>query len=100
MFHKWFPKDVLPADYFQSFIKHESEILQKNILDLAKVWDSKLVKLRQDMNVHSILKKINEKAENAEVQQSFEAHQQRIQQIEYTFVELINEVETLNMQYI
>jgi len=39
---------------------------------MAKMWDSKLVKLRQDMNIHAIIKKIAEKAEAIEVKDAFE----------------------------
>lgn len=73
-FFKWFPKDVLPADYFQSFIKKESDILQKNILDMAKMWDQKLVKLRQDMNIHAIVKRIGEKADLSQVKDNFDEY--------------------------
>eukprot|EP00347_Sterkiella_histriomuscorum_P003679 403363358 len=97
-FYKWFPQDMLPADYFQSYIKKESLLIQQNILDMAKMWDSKLVKLRQDMNIHSIIKKIGEKAEQQDVKEAFEGQTKRIDQIEENFIQIINEVEGLNMK--
>ncbi|CDW76177.1 UNKNOWN [Stylonychia lemnae] len=96
-FHKWFPRDMLPSDYIQQFVKRESELMQKNILDMAKMWDSKLVKLRQDMNIHSIIKKIGEKAEQVEVKDAFETQMKRIEQIEENFVQIINEVESISI---
>jgi hypothetical protein len=62
-FYKWFPKDILPQDFFLTFVKKEIDIVQKNILDMVKLWDSKMVKLRQDMNIHAIVKRIGEKAD-------------------------------------
>jgi hypothetical protein len=32
-------------------------------MDMVKLWDSKIVKLRSEMNIHSIVKKIGEKAD-------------------------------------
>jgi hypothetical protein len=34
---------------------------------MVKLWDSKLVKLRQDMNIHAIVKRIGEKADAVEI---------------------------------
>ena len=67
------------------------------MVDMAKMWDSKLVKLRQDMNIHSIIRKIAEKAEAGEVKDQFEVHGKKIDQIEENFVQIINEVEQLSM---
>lgn len=88
---------MLPADYFQGFIRKECQIYEQNMVDMAKMWDSKLVKLRQDMNIHSIIRKIGEKAEASEVKDNFEVTEKRIDQIEENFVQIINEVEQLSM---
>ena len=60
---------MLPADFFQRFLKKEIEIIEKHMLDMAKLWDSKVVKLRQDMNIHGILKRIGEKADDADIKE-------------------------------
>lgn len=57
-----------PEEYFQQFLKREIDMIQRNMVDMAKFWDSKIVKLREDMNIHGIVKRIGEKADASEVQ--------------------------------
>jgi len=44
-------------------MKEEIDIIQCTILDMVKMWDAKIVRLRNDMNIHSILKSIGTKAD-------------------------------------
>jgi hypothetical protein len=48
-------------------VNSEVEWVQKSILDMVKMWDQKLVKLRNEMNIQSIVKRIGEKADTTEV---------------------------------
>ena len=41
----------------------EIDSLNKNIMDMVKLWDSKLVKMRSDLNIQSVVKRIGEKAD-------------------------------------
>lgn len=63
---------------------------------MVKLWDSKLVKLRQDMNIHAIVKRIGEKADTVEVKDAIDTSNTRIDGLESTFVHLINEIENVN----
>ena len=65
---------------------------------MVKLWDAKLVKLRNEMNIHAIVKRIGEKAETAEVKENFDAQAQRIESLEESFIQIINEVEGLQKQ--
>ena len=53
-------------------IRQENNSIHKSIMDMVKLWDSKIVKLRSEMNIHSIVKKIGEKADLGEMKDSFE----------------------------
>jgi hypothetical protein len=53
-------------------MRNENNAVHKTIMDMVKLWDTKLVKLRSEMNIHSIVKRIGEKAESTEVKDSFE----------------------------
>ncbi len=65
---------------------------------MVKLWDSKLVKLRQDMNIHAIVKRIGEKADAVEIKQAFDEQVARVEQLENTFIRIIDEVEVLNKE--
>jgi hypothetical protein len=68
-FEKWFPDShkTEPRDFFKLMVNSEVEWVQKSILDMVKMWDQKLVKLRNEMNIQSIVKRIGEKADTTEV---------------------------------
>lgn len=68
-FETWFPnwQATDPREYFKNMINSEVEWVHKSILDMVKLWDSKLVKLRTDMNIQSVVRRIAEKADSTEV---------------------------------
>ena len=47
-------------------IKNELSLFQKNLNDMTKTWDMKLVKLRQDVDPPMIRKRIDETITKAE----------------------------------
>ena len=59
-FEKWFPTKEYedPKDFFKGLITKEIDLLQKNILDMVKLWDQKLVKMRSELNITSVVKRI------------------------------------------
>lgn len=77
-FERWFPKSQDPTEYFKIIMKEEIDIIQCTILDMVKMWDAKIVRLRNDMNIHSILKSIGTKADQFEVNENFASHSQRV----------------------
>lgn len=59
-FERWFPTKECedPKDFFKGLITKEIDLLQKNILDMVKLWDQKLVKMRSELNITSVVKRI------------------------------------------
>lgn len=88
VFEKWFPdsQKTEPRDFFKSMINSEVEWVHKSILDMVKMWDQKLVKLRNEMNIQSIVKRIGEKADSVDVNEQYTTTGQRIEQLETTFM--------------
>lgn len=70
--HRIFPPSLEPKDVVKNFIKTDIDLMQKHILDMVKLWDAKLVKLRNEVNMHTIIKKIGDKAEAQDVRAEFE----------------------------
>jgi hypothetical protein len=62
-FYRIFPKDQPVIEFIKEMIKNENSSIHKSITNMVKIWDTKLVKLRGEMNIHAIVKKIGEKAE-------------------------------------
>jgi hypothetical protein len=62
-FYKIFPKDQPVIEFIKDMIKVENNSIHKSIMDMVKLWDTKLVKLRSEMNIHAIVKKIGEKCD-------------------------------------
>jgi hypothetical protein len=73
-FETWFPgwQTLDPKEYFKTMINTEVEWVHNSILDMVKLWDSKLVKLRNDMNIQSITRRISEKADSVEVNEALQ----------------------------
>lgn len=53
---------------------------------MVKLWDTKLVKLRGELNIHSIVKKIGEKADEVDVKENIESQMHRVMGLEDTIV--------------
>ena len=72
-FDKWFPPQYQsePKEYFKVMITSEMEWVQKSIMDMVKLWDQKLVKLRNDMNISNVVRRIGDKAEQTDVAEGF-----------------------------
>ena len=51
--------------------------------------------MRGEVNIQAVVKKMQDKADSSEVQEALLAQEQRIQQIESTFIQVIEEVEGL-----
>lgn len=46
----------------QELVKKETSHIDKTIRDMERYWDTKLVKMRNDLNVHQLMKRLDEKA--------------------------------------
>lgn len=54
--------------------------------------------MRSELNITSVVKRIQDKADNNEVQDIMQQFEERIVQIETSFIQIIEEVEQLNKQ--
>ena len=63
-----------------------------------KLWDQKLVKMRSELNITSVVKRIQDKADNIEVQDMMQQYEERVTQMERSFIQVIEGVEELNRQ--
>ncbi len=52
--------------------------------------------MRSDLNIATVVKRMSEKADINIVNDTFEQHAQRVDQIEKTFLQIIEEMENLN----
>lgn len=76
-------------------VQKETSHLDKTIRDMERYWDQKLVKIRGDLNVHQLMKRLNEKASVNETHNLFEENKMRVDDCEENLQKL-----GLDMQYI
>ena len=49
---------------------------------MVKMWDAKLVKMRNEMNISNIVKRIGDKADSSDITDAFDKQNTRIELIE------------------
>ncbi|CAI2386065.1 unnamed protein product [Moneuplotes crassus] len=76
-------------------VKKETSHLDKTIRDMERYWDQKLVKMRQDLNVHQLMKRLNEKVSVTQANTMHDENSMRIEECEDTLHNLGQD-----MQYI
>jgi MinD-like ATPase involved in chromosome partitioning or flagellar assembly len=54
--------------------------------------------MRSELNITSVVKRIQDKADNNEVQDLMQHFEDRVKQMESSFIQVIEEVEQLNKQ--
>jgi enoyl reductase-like protein len=54
--------------------------------------------MRSELNITSVVKRIQDKADNNEVQDMMQQFEERVKQMEASFIQVIEEVEQLNKQ--
>lgn len=79
----------------KEYVRKETSHIDKTIRDIEKYWDTKLVKIRSDLNVHQLIKRIDEKASHNETIVMFEESNIRVRECEETLKKLEHD-----MQYI
>ena len=97
-FERWFPTKQFddPQQYFKTLISVQVSVLEKQIKDMVQLWDSKLAKMGRELNIGSVLKRINEKADVSTVNRGIEEANSRVDQVEQTFLKIIDEMEEIN----
>jgi hypothetical protein len=60
-------------------VQKETAHLDKTIQNMERYWDAKLVRLRQDLNVHQLIRRLDEKASHSETATLFEENKMRIE---------------------
>ncbi len=65
---------------------------------MVQLWDSKLAKMGRELNIGSVLRRISEKADVSSMNRGFEDANSRVDQVEQTFLKIIDEMEQINQQ--
>ena len=63
--------------------------------DLVRVWDQKIVKVRNEININGLTKAISTKAESFEMKEEFGSHMQRICSVEESLLQIIHEIDSI-----
>ena len=71
-----------PRDLVREEIKEQAAYLSKNMNELGRAWDLKLVKLRNDLDLHSIRKEISTKANDDEVRREIQSQEYKMGNLE------------------
>lgn len=58
IFAKVFPMNKQPAEHLKALIKNETESFNERVLNMVKLWDSKIANLRSELNIQSIYRKL------------------------------------------
>ena len=83
-----------PRDLIREEIKEEAAYLSKNMNELGRAWDLKLVKLRNDLDLHSIRKEISTKANDDEVRREIQSQEYKVGNLERSVFKLAFDCET------
>jgi phage-related minor tail protein len=62
----------------KEYVRKETSHIDKTIRDIEKYWDAKLVKIRSDLNVHQLMKRLDEKASHNDTVVMFEESSIRV----------------------
>jgi hypothetical protein len=65
---------------------------------MVQLWDSKLAKMGRELNIGSVLRRIGEKADVSSLNRGLEDANGRVDQVEQTFLKIIDEMEQINKQ--
>jgi hypothetical protein len=63
-------------------------------MDTIKGWDQKLVKLRSDIDIHTIYKIIEKKANEEQVRNDFSNHEFKINTLDRNLIRMATDFET------
>ena len=63
LFEEVFPRSENPKEYLKYFIKTENLFISKQIDDMLRIWDAKLVKLKGDINIGGLARLLETKAD-------------------------------------
>ena len=88
------PNEELLFEKTKFMIKEEVETIQRQLVDQAKVWDQKLVKFRADLDVHSLYKVVEKKANEDQVRNDFNNHEFKIGTLDRNLIRMASDFET------
>ena len=86
-----------PRDLVREEIKEQAAYLSKNMNELGRAWDLKLVKLRNDLDLHSIRKEISTKANDDEVRREIQSQEYKMGNLERSVFKLTFDCETFQV---
>lgn len=62
----------------QESVKKETAHIDKTIRDMERYWDTKLVKMRSELNIHQLIKRLDDKASRNEAVNMFDEATMRL----------------------
>ena len=89
-----------PRDLVREEIKEQAAYLSKNMNELGRAWDLKLVKLRNDLDLHSIRKEISTKANDDEVRREIQSQEYKMGNLERSVFKLTFDCETFQVHHV
>jgi hypothetical protein len=75
-------------------VRDEIETLQGKIMDQFRSFDQKLVRIRADIDVHSLQRQIDMKANEESVKSDFSNHEFKISTLDRNIIRMASDFET------
>lgn len=88
------PNEEINQEKIRLVAREEVEPIQKYISDQLKQWDVKIVKMRQEFDIHALTKAIERKANEDQVRNDFSNHEFKISTLDRNLVRMANDFET------
>lgn len=68
-----FPVHKQPTEHLKSLIGSEIKPFSEQIMNMVKLWDNKIVNLRNELNIQSVYRKLDQFAKKDEVTEQLKA---------------------------
>jgi len=88
------PNEEIMQEKMKFVVRDEIEVMYGKFMDHLRNFDGKLVRLRQDVDVHSIQKQIERKANEDQVRNDFGNHEFKISTLDRNIVRMATDFET------
>jgi hypothetical protein len=93
------PNEEILQEKMKYVIRDETEVMQTRFMDQLKLFDGKLVRLRADIDVHSITRQIEKKANEDQVRNDFGNHEFKISTLDRNIIRMAADFETFQLAF-
>ncbi len=88
------PNEEILQEKMKYIVRDEIETLQGKIMDQFRSFDQKLVRIRADIDVHSLQRQIDMKANEESVKSDFSNHEFKISTLDRNIIRMASDFET------